>query len=667
MLNSFLEQWTTDDPDNYTVTTEDATNKITENTDGTGGGIFQSDNTNEIWISQSVMTATTVYRYKIVLTSITSGTVYLYENGNSVASFTVAGTYTGTFTATGTDAELGCTTAGTVADGLVKEFSIKEEVAGTECYNTFPTCRDPENFDKTTIDLKFTSNNAEIPFAGVRPYVQNVGVLPTKIDQEITVKSRLKITMLDELSDDIFLDPYISTRTSNQGEFWKKLLARNPNYKGRPVKVYDGYVGEPENEFEQRWQGQLENITINRGQVTLDSIDELVNLENTTVPEKNSAKLVNNITSSQLTIVLDTILKDDGVQIDSSGYMRVDDEIIYYTSLTAASNQLNLPSDGRGYFETTAASHNQGDRATIVKYFAPQVPFDQLRDLWDLSGGDYTADFDSSWDDFEDYPAPDLNFSAIITENDALTASDLFWEIAKIIDLHIWQDENQKIAVRRNLGNDPNRTYKNITDTANVIERSMSSDLNEIERKTRSIMYWGKSTLAELEDVTGYSEVDVAVDSDAESANGFNDVIQEIIFNRWVSKRFLNAEDSENYVSALVGRRLLNRRDARPIVNLNVELKDEGILTGDSARLDTDELLNPDGTNITESFIVMKREKQQGILKLSLKEMPKQRIGFIAPANHPDYEDATDDEKEYGYVSTANGIMPNRDPGYHIW
>lgn len=562
--------------------------------------------------------------------------------------------------------------------------------AGSECYNTYHTCQDRINYSKTTVDLKFTSFDTPLslttlagePYVSdgyvsdgyveessgdiiAKPYLQKVKPLPTRIGTKITAKGRQKITMVDELSNDIGIDPYVLNRGSIQGEYWKKLVARNPNYKGRPVKIYEGYLGLLESQFEQRWGGTIDNITIKNGIVTLDCIDTLSAIDGIPVPAKIESEIINTITAVQTTIILSSITKDDGTQIDTSGIIRIEDELISYTGINIPAKQLTGCT--RGIHNTIGATHDAEERIGIVKYYAPDNPFDILQSILTDSGVPL-ADIDTTaFAYWKDWPKTDVDFSAIITEEDDITASELFWEIVNIIDCHVWQDENQKITIRRDISNAPGRTYATLTDESNIIFKSGSADSNEKSRRTRYVMYWGKSTLGGYDVQASYSDISIAVDADAEGENSYNDLKEEIIFNRWVSKSFLQEEIAERYCSNIVRRKLLNRIDARPIVKVSVEVKDEGNKTGDDIILETDEMLQPDGNPITERFLVIKREKRESKILYELLRMPTRRVAIIAPVGIIDYASATTDQKEYGFISNSQGEMPNGETGYHIW
>jgi hypothetical protein len=166
------------------------------------------------------------------------------------------------------------------------------------CYNTFPTCKDKINYALSTKMYRFTSFDAPLPFkAGERPYVAEISYSPTEIKTNLTVNSRTTITMQDEPDTDRGVDPYVAGRTSVQGTFWKKFLARNPNYKGRIVRIYDGFLGLPEKYWKPRWYGGIDNITINKGQVKIEAVDILKSLAKINVPPKLNIELLAAVSS----------------------------------------------------------------------------------------------------------------------------------------------------------------------------------------------------------------------------------------------------------------------------------------------------------------------------------------------------------------------------------
>ena len=501
--------------------------------------------------------------------------------------------------------------------------------SGTECYNTYPTCQDKANFAKTTKTYQKTSLNTAVPFPGPRPYLDKTTFLATEIKDKLSVKQRVKATFVDEPDTDIGIDPYVANRSSVQGTFWKKLLARNPNYKGRPFRQYQGFIDEPENEFEERFAGTIDNITLKRGTVTIEAVDLLSSLSDVTIAAEIEAELNADVTDSATEMTFTNIDWDSVPEFsEATGYFKLDEEIVYYGAKNTTTNVVS--SLTRAMFGTTAAAHSEGDSVQPVYYFAPDHPYDHMDTLLTLAEIDSRMNT-TAFADYRDFPGTAVDFSAIIHE--PTKASDLFWELVNFTNSVVWQDEEQQISIRKLLANEPGRSYGEINDTEHIVGGSSSADLNDKSRVTRVILYWDRTTLGDEDEVSSYQTIDIAIDADAESANEYNDVIEEKLFCRWLRHGYMQDETIEEYAELLVRRRLMAKRDAQEIVTFKLELKDEGLKTGDSTKLTTDALSEIDGSDLTsQSFMVIKRDPSKGKsneLEYKVKRMPKKRICFI--------------------------------------
>ncbi len=542
--------------------------------------------------------------------------------------------------------------------------------SGYECYNTYLTCQDKTNFSRTTRVYKFSSLDAPLPFAGVRPYVQEVNYLPTEIKDSLTVKGRVTVTLADEPDTDVGLDPYLATRSSVQGTFWKKLLARNPNFKGRQVEILEGFAGLAEEDFVLRWAGVIDNITLRRGAVRLEVVDLLEQLDKIEVPPKLKLELVGALTDSTTEIVI-----SDVSDLSTSGYVRIGDEIIAYTGITVAQNTLTGCS--RGQFDTTAEAHSAGTKVEPVVYYAPGNPFDILKSMLTNAqsltesnppgAGIAAARIDTdAWDEWRDWPGGDVDFSAILVK--PVKLSKLFFEIVQLLDCSVWQNEAQQITIRRNVPNQPGRTYTELTDDEHIIEGSAEADLNEKSRKTRLVLYWDKTALGDDDKPDSYRAIDVAVDAEAESDVEYGEPAEEKIFCRWLRLGYAQEETIKQAVANLAARWLFVRRDAQPILEWQVELKDEAVQTGDHVRLTTDELLLPDGNPLDRAiFQIWRRDPKGHRVNYRALRVTAKPFAFIAPDTTPDFDSATDAQKEYGFICRDDGLMDDATPGYSIW
>lgn len=80
---------------------------------------------------------------------------------------------------------------------------------GTPCFNTWKTCKYLPAFFNVGRTYKYSEVDAALPFAGVRPYVKAVRLLPTEIKTNVTVNARVSVVMVDEMDQDIDTNPYL--------------------------------------------------------------------------------------------------------------------------------------------------------------------------------------------------------------------------------------------------------------------------------------------------------------------------------------------------------------------------------------------------------------------------------------------------------------------------
>ncbi|MBT9175485.1 MAG: hypothetical protein DDT22_01164 [candidate division WS2 bacterium] len=551
-----------------------------------------------------------------------------------------------------------------VLDFCSRTFGVAPcNIPGRPCYNTFPTCRVRHAFARTTRNYDFVSADAHLISGHLplgRPYIKSIKYLPCEIKDNLTINARVILEMYDEPDTDIGIDPYVLQRASVQGTFWKKLLARNMNYKGREIRIHEGFIGIARGEFRQKWVGVIDNITVDKGIAKIETKDLLKRLSDIEVPPKLDIKLVAGITAAATEMTLTTV---SGLA-RPAGYVRLKDEIILYTHVDPSTNR--LMGLVRGFFNTIATAHAINDKVQVVKYYSPVNPFDLLMHMLNVDAGIPWTQIDTTafvyW---RDWPGGEINFSAIISEPTRL--DKLYFEIVDLLDCKSWVAENLKITIRRNMPNEPGRPYFFLTDEANIIHDSTSVDLNEKSRLTRIVMYWDKTTLGKIDDVGQYNRIDVAIDADAESVNEYNDIIEKKIFCRWLRTGLMQEELMAQFIRNTITRQLFRQRNAQPLIDLSVELKDSGIITGSYCRVSTDEILNIDGTPlVNEVFQVVRRDFKGHTIDLKLLKLPSERWGFIAPNDLPVFDSASDAQREFGFITDAHGMIGERS-GYYIW
>jgi hypothetical protein len=602
----------------------------------------------------------------------TSGLVYLGTavDANDIKAWAVLTdatwtTHTHIWTATATDLYVSTAAmSGTTGQyELFDSFTLCENANYLPCYNTFPTCLDKPHYNKSSKDYKFTPNEMPLPFkAGERPYLKGISYLATKIGDNLTVTGRTKIELYDDLElTDVGVDPYYATRTTVQGTFWKKFIARNRNFKGRPVKIYEGFEGLTEAEFlaQPSWNGIIDTVSLDKGVIKIDVVDTLKKLSDIDVPAKDNIKVDSIITAAATVLTMSTL-----ADISSSGFVRIGDEIIGFGTFSSIGNFLSDCT--RGEFGSIATTHSTGAKVQRCRYYPLDDPFTHIQNILSVDAGIPASQINTSaFTHAATWPSTDVQMSALISEPKKV--SDIYYGLVKLVDCKTWVNEDLKITIARNIGNAPSQTYTTWTDSENFIYESAGVDMNEESRITRCSLYWDMMSTGDDEKPSDFNRLNIAIDVNAESSKEYNDTIEDITFTRWInSSAAVPTTQMNQYANNMTARRMKHHRDALPILSVSVERKDADVRVGSKIKVTTDEINTIDGSDFTGRFQVIERKFGQSKSDYKLMQLPRRRTAFITDATQG-YTSASDAEKEYGHICSSGGFMSNQEEGYYIW
>jgi hypothetical protein len=589
---------------------------------------------------------------------------------------------------------------------------------GTPCYNTYCTCRDKLNFVRGTKDYMYTNFNAPLPFPGPRRLIKDLDFYPTEIKTSLTVRNRIKVKFADELDNDIGIDPYVADRDSVQGTHWKKMIARNEgSYKGRPFKAYHGFLGMTLAEFLAQEEHLLALDNIKRdsgGDTTVEAVDLLAKLSDTYIPPKLAVKLVAEIpflTSGTLTVGetyrIDTYVSGDdftnvgassnasGVEFEATGttpttwtnesslratgsatlddtsdlpdtgYVKIGKEVICYASKNDTTHQIIGLTFAA--YDTDPEDHSEGDKVTLCYIFEPDNLYEHAKTILSEAGIDAGNVDTPALDALKTFPDEDIDYWTPVTE--PTRADTLYFELMAHGDCKSWVNEELKITAAKTLPNLPGRTYTDITDDGNIVTKTGEVDLNQASQVTRYYLFYDLATNGKVEEPDDYKSIAVAPDAEAESENELDEAVEAAVYSRWIHTDTpgVTEEKFEEYVETLVARLTHAHRDALHLIPLSVELKDATLKTGHYIRLTSDIMQLPDGSPLTAAPHQIVKREPMGASKIALTLMavPKKRIAYWAPDDLPDYEDATQDEREYGFWADDNGYMSDGSLAYH--
>ncbi len=533
---------------------------------------------------------------------------------------------------------------------------------GTPCYNTWQTCRLQSAFLLRSREYRFSSADSSLIFRqGERPYLKGMTILPTEIKDSLTVSSRITLDLYDEPDGDVGMDPYLDQRPQPAtGTFWKKLLARNPHYQGRRVDIYQGILGPQDNTYRPLFCGTIDRITLGRGTVKIEVVDQLKSLAQIEVPAKVNITLAAATGAADGEISLSSL---EGLDTPA-GCIRVGDELLSYSGVNQVSK--HLTGCARGIFGTVAAAHNAQDKVQKARYFAPANPFDQLLQMLTVDGGLAAEEIDTpAFQYWRDWPGGEPDLYAVVSETQKL--DKLFFELVDLLDCRVWVNEDMRVTLRRNMGDPPGAGGRALTDEAHIKHDSSTVDLNDRARLSRAVLYWDKTILGKDGEENSYLRRDLSIDADAESENAYGTPAEKKIFCRWIHSDTATEETLALWVRNLLRRIVVRQVTPPPLLSIEVEHKDADVRTGEILQVTTNEMLEPDGTPLAAiPMMVVRREQKSEGVHLQLQRQRLRGNLLIAPNTFPDlWSTATPEQQAYGCIGENDGTVAGK-PGFTI-
>lgn len=597
------------------ITLDTSTGEINVAFDSTQGeyGVEDMDDYRRIWISAKSSDGSNNYCNFWVYPSVGASQAWVFD-GSAIGSIIVWGAQ--------------------IIEGIEKGHYVSATSAsatgactaalssGNECRNVRFGCQDTDNFTKIIKRRTLCTSHSDLP-VGIEliPCIKSEPKFtPTEIkpDGGISLRSSISITVTDFPHHDRGVDPYFSTRTytaNEQGTYFGKLLANNPYYVGRLMRVKDGYIGV--NGYDEAdLQTRLYVIDKITGPVysgdnityTIIGSDLLsfAKNEKIQIPAPNDGALNAAINSTDTSLVLDsgTTLTDYPT---GGGLIAIGDEWTTYTSRSTAT----LSGLTRGTNGTTAADHDIGDGVQLVRNFTG-TPVAVINEILTVDVGisssyiPYNTSPLGSWNDEETNWHSGVSINAYIgTPTGAIT---LLSEICEVFQIDLWSDEiDQEIKLKTNappLGNEP---VTELTDEVNFVEGKTSITENPDRRISRMVLHYDKINLADDNRISNFARHHFETDEIVEGSDLYDEIRLKQITSRWLT----SANDSTAIQTA---QRYISRFGETPkVAKFTLLAKDASLKTGDLCDLVTSKLQDTDGSKKTTRFQVTKyKETKQG-------------------------------------------------------
>jgi len=414
------------------------------------------------------------------------------------------------------------------------------ETGDDKCYNTYSTCNDVPNFDKTTKTYVFSEQNADLPIGlSTIPLLKSVNFASQEITpgKGLGVRGSVTAKFLDAPFPDTEIDPYWSERTydtTNSGTFWGKFKARNPYYENRVLRVRRGYLTAV---FD--WGNFVDSVYVvdkldgisknNDVTVVAKDILKLADDKKALFPRPSTGQLSADINTSDTSITMTP--SGVGSNYAASGKVAISGEVM---SFTRSGDVLTVT---RAQSNTEAANHTLGDTVQQVGIYTNQKIHYVINDLLDVYAG-----IDSAYIPYSDWVVEATAYlagvwSAEITEPTGINT--LLGELTEQGLCRIWWDElDQEIkfrAVKPLPGG-----LSTLTDSSNFLTKSIDVKTDTAQRISTVLVYFAqKKPTEKLDDLKNYELRVATSDTDASSALKYGTNPIKKIFSRWFKKTSL--------------------------------------------------------------------------------------------------------------------------------
>lgn len=440
----------------------------------------------------------------------------------------------------------------------------------------------------------------------------SVGTIGTKINlsgaddnyQPLGRRATLDFTVQDFTHSDIGQDPYVSTRLYDPFErstFWRKWLARQKFGKvGARVRIYDGYAGQALSAYNRRGY-VLEETKINEDGLSFYCRDELARTEllKAQVPAASPGSLDVAITDAQTSL---TMSGDFTADYPASGTLRINDELMTYTSVAYADPTTTFSGLTRGTDGSTASAHDADDSVQLCRRLTGTVE-EVITELLTVDAKIEAQLIDLSG--LASEQAAYLNAYSLDTVVSEVTGVDtvLGW-VCQEAGVYIWWDERQQqIRVKAIRAVSFDDIVKTFTHEGNIVAGTFRVMEKPRQRINSLTVYYNPIDFAgDLGEVANFANGLKVVNGTTSSVDQYGNVLQA----KTLFSRFLNT----NAEVAQTAARIANRYADVPFeARLVVDAKDRATWTGDIVYIDTPVIVNRDGLRDVRRWLIIEAEE----------------------------------------------------------
>lgn len=534
-----------------------------------------------------------------------------------------------------------------------------------KCYNTRSTCQDTANFEfGTPLSLFFSSGKvSERSVSGANyiiPSLVGVSTSPTKINlaganpdaQGLGNRALCTITFQDHIHTDRVVDPYVDGRGTDPltlGTFWAKWMARNKYRQNIQIVVYEGYAGQALSAMSQKTYF-FESIQgpDDGGRITIQGKDILARLEE----RKAQAPLASpGVLYIAINAAVTSFEVAGAVVADypATGTLRIDNEIMTYTSRATSTNGVTFSGVTRGTDGSVAATHNVSALVQNCLRIVDQRIDDTLQLLLETYGNIPAAYLDlAGWTTEVSTYLSFWRLNALITIPTSVT--QLASDIQEQVLVNAWWDEKDaKVKLKAIRGVDAEPPL--LTAENNIISGSFVLTEKPRERVSQVWVYFDQrdKTRGANEEANFSSAVIVA------------DLVAEALYDEPSIRKIYGTFLSSEALAGTTASKIITRYvDVPSQVQFRMDAKDRQYWVGDTVRIshpnDVDQYGN---RRIRQWSIISAEEVEYGETVQYVAEDTTLygRIYYIMASGAADYPGYDVAPFKNGYIGNASGVV----------
>lgn len=430
-----------------------------------------------------------------------------------------------------------------------------------KCYNTYATCQDKTNFNKTTKTYRFCEQNADLPVGlSAIPLLKSVSFASQEItpNKGLGVRGSVSISFLDAPWPDTEIDPYFSERT-NQGTFWGKFKARNPYYENRVLRVRRGYIGSPFSFTDfidsvyiiEQLQGIAKDDSV---KIIAKDILKLADDKKALFPQPSNGRLSANIDAVQTSFSVSP--SGIGAEYEASGKVAISGEIMVFTRVG------DVFTVTRGASNTVAEAHNAEDTVQEVGIFTGEKIQDVIYTLLTSYSGISTSYIDKPVWDAEAIAYLAGVWSSEIPEPTGINT--LVGELTEQGTCRVWWDELAQLIQFRAIKPLPSGLPV-LSDESHFLTKSIDVKTDTNQRISTVFIYFAQKLPTEkIDELKNYALRVATPNLEAISSLEYGSNLIKKVFSRWFKST------SQGRANALADSLLKTYRDPPQIIEFSL-------------------------------------------------------------------------------------------------